>query len=229
MRYAIYYAPASGSLLHRLGSIWLGRDVFDGADRAQPGDGSLAELTDEPRRYGFHATLKPPFALRDGVGRAALGDAVALLASALDCVEIGGIELRRIDGFLALVPAGDTAAADGLAATCVRELDDFREPPGEVELQRRRATGLTHSQERNLQDWGYPYVLGDFRFHMSLTRRLLQEEAAVAEPLARAHFAGTLAKPLTIDALTIFREAAPGMPFEAEERFPLRQSAMKVA
>ena len=40
-------------------------------------------------------------------------------------------------------------------------------PP--AELARRRAGGLTPRQDELLQRWGYPFVLEEFRFHMSLT------------------------------------------------------------
>ncbi len=44
------------------------------------------------------------------------------------------------------------------------------------ELQRRRAANLTPRQEFLLMHWGYPYVLDEFRFHMTLTRRLPDEK-----------------------------------------------------
>ena len=47
----------------RVAATWLGRDPESGRDLPQPGiDGIAAQVT-EPRRYGFHATLKPPMLL----------------------------------------------------------------------------------------------------------------------------------------------------------------------
>ncbi len=46
-----------------------------------------------------------------------------------------------------------------------------------------------------LLDWGYPHVLGTWRFHMTLTRRLSPAERAVVQPAATAHFAAALARP----------------------------------
>src|SRR3974390_3507431 len=67
-RYAIYFVPAAGSDLYRFGSSVLRYDCYTG-EQVAPADelGGAAEsgrsLTEDPRRYGFHATLKAPFHL----------------------------------------------------------------------------------------------------------------------------------------------------------------------
>ena len=76
-RFAIYYAPDPASALWQRASTWLGRDAAGGADLAQPEVAGLtaedfARHTADPRHYGFHATLKAPFALADGANEAAL-------------------------------------------------------------------------------------------------------------------------------------------------------------
>ena len=64
-RYAIYYTPAPGSDLDRFGAQLLGYDAFTGVDLPFP-DSILQmspdwhDLTRDPRKYGFHATLKAP-------------------------------------------------------------------------------------------------------------------------------------------------------------------------
>ena len=105
MRFAVYFAPEPSSLLHRLGSQWLGRDAFSGGSCIQPGPADLAEMTAEPRRYGFHATLKPPFALKEQLSAAALEAAVAAGGTLLKpgaAVEWGGYTgyFADPDGFL---------------------------------------------------------------------------------------------------------------------------------
>jgi hypothetical protein len=62
-RYAIYYSPNADTLFHRLASEWLGRDAWSGDAQRQPAIADIPALTEEPRRYGFHATLKAPFHL----------------------------------------------------------------------------------------------------------------------------------------------------------------------
>ncbi|MEP7173693.1 MAG: DUF1045 domain-containing protein, partial [Aestuariivirga sp.] len=169
MRHAVYYAPPAGSTLHRLGSSWLGRDAVRGEEVSQPKIAGLAEATLEPARYGFHATLKAPFTLNSDMKRVELGDAVALLAVQMEMVTIPRLALRDIDGFLALVPDEPVPALSVLAEFCVCAVDAFRTPANEAELKRRRAANLTPRQEFLLMRWGYPYVLDEFRFHMTLT------------------------------------------------------------
>src|SRR5262245_45817767 len=84
-RYAAYFAPEPGSDLARFGAAWLGYDVTTGKLVPQPAVSGLAAerlytITAEPRRYGFHGTLKPPFALAPGADANGLHEAVATLA-----------------------------------------------------------------------------------------------------------------------------------------------------
>jgi phosphonate metabolism protein PhnN/1,5-bisphosphokinase (PRPP-forming) len=129
------------------------------------------------------------------------------------------------DGFLALVPDGDPAPLHILAARCVRELDGFRRPLSEEELARRRKVLLTARQDANLLRWGYPYVLDDFRFHMTLTERLEPGDAGRLVSAAQAHFATELGEPVMIDGLTLFQEPECGAPFLALRHFPFTISA----
>ena len=103
MRYAIYFAPPSGTALHALGSRWLGRDAFTGEALEQPGVAGLSAVTGDPRRYGFHGTMKPPFALRDTVHPEALLRAVAALVAEEQCFRVS-LKVSLLDRFLALVP-----------------------------------------------------------------------------------------------------------------------------
>ena len=70
-RYAIYFAPDKHSGGWEFGANWLGRDEHDNTVLPQPPlEGisplELTRITQAPRRYGFHATLKAPFRLADG-------------------------------------------------------------------------------------------------------------------------------------------------------------------
>ena len=218
MRHAIYYAPEPESLLHELGSTWLGRDAFAGQALRQPDLPGISDLTEEARRYGFHATLKPPFALADGMDAAGLVQAMKGLCRTIEPFSIE-LKVNVIDGFLALVPKTRSARLDALAARCVRELDSFRRLASEAEVAKRRAAGLTPRQDAHLLRWGYPYVLEDFRFHMTLSRRLGEDEAEALMPAAHAHFADVLQRPVMVGALSLFRELSPGQPFEAIRQF----------
>ena len=89
MRYAIYYAPDPASALWLFGSSVLGYDARTGRNvpLLAPAGISLADwemATTDPRRYGFHATLKAPFRLALGMSEAALLDAVERSAETHD-------------------------------------------------------------------------------------------------------------------------------------------------
>ncbi|NJO54321.1 MAG: hypothetical protein HC829_05245, partial [Bacteroidales bacterium] len=76
-RYALYFAPLDDRPLWKFGSATIGWDAQLAAERpALPPAQALvpgwAEATAEPRRYGFHATLKAPFALAEGTSAEAL-------------------------------------------------------------------------------------------------------------------------------------------------------------
>jgi Protein of unknown function (DUF1045) len=228
MRHAIYFTPPPGSPLHGLGSSWLGRDMVTGEALKQP-DASLHEVTKDARRYGFHATLKPPFALKSGAQLSALEAAVQRLASQHHTIVTGPLQLQVLDGFLVLVPEPPVADVHALANDCVMLLDDFRLPPDNEELARRRAAGLSDAQEANLQRWGYPYVLDDFRFHLTLSRRLAPSEKARVEAMALDHFKPVLGHALVIDSVVIATEPAPSLPLIEQARFSLVENSQRAA
>jgi putative phosphonate metabolism protein len=225
-RYAVYFAPDPGSALARVGAEWLGYDVAAGASVPQPRlNGISAErlhaITEEPRRYGFHATLKPPFVLAEGTDAGELDEAVAALANGVPAFVAPKLRLVCFSGFWALMLSESCPAMDRLAAVCVRELDRFRAPPSTAELVRRRGAGLTPAQDTLLERWGYPYVMQEFRFHMTLTARLDPAESAavgvqlapLVEPLCQS--------PLDIDAVSLFRQDRRDLPFRLVRRYPL--------
>jgi putative phosphonate metabolism protein len=228
MRYAIYFAPPPDSLLHELGSRWLGRDAWTGKPVSQPNVLGIGRMTMEPARYGFHATLKAPFALRDNKTPEALAQAVKALAASETPFGMT-LQVGSIGGFQALVPAAPPPALYALAARCVRELDEFRAPASEEELQRRRKAHLTPVQEQYLGRWGYPYVLDDFRFHMTLTERLDPQEQPRLAAAAAAHFAPALHEPVIVAGLTLFVEDEPRAPFRAVGIAPFSAAAAGAA
>lgn len=229
-RYAIYFAPAADTDLHALGSQWLGRDSISGAALEQPpvpgmSTSRLQEATSDPRRYGFHATLKPPFHLKPGATVEALLDATNALARGHQSYEVN-LVLRQFSDFFALMQGQSRTETRALAAAAVSELDEFRALQSERALERRRESGLSGAQETLLQRWGYPYVMNEFRFHMTLSRRITDEsEADGMRAALRDHFVTILRRPQMIDAIAVFREDAPGAAFIQVERFLLESGA----
>jgi putative phosphonate metabolism protein len=225
-RYAIYYAPEPGSALASLGATWLGYDVASGTAVNQPDlpavtPEQLRAITEEPRRYGFHATLKPPFVLAEGRDAALLDAAVAVLAAGFPAFVTPPLRLVRISGFWALTLSEPCAMLDRLAERCVAELDAFRAPPSDAELARRRRARLTPRHEALLERWGYPYVMEEYRFHMTLTGRLDSEEGEAMGRVLAPFVAPCCASPLAIDAISLFRQDGPDVAFRLVHRYEL--------
>jgi len=218
MRYAIYYAPDQDDPLGRAAEHWLGRSAFGGQTLAPAAAGSFsaAEIafhTAAARRYGFHATLKAPFRLAQGRSEAELMAALSKFAADREPFTIEQIKLARPDGFFALVPAQPSPELDRLAADVVSDFEPFRAPLTPEEIERRNPNGLSPAQLKNLHKWGYPYVLEEFRFHMTLTGRVPATEADRMEAAIRSFFGPLLFKPLEISSLALFAEPEPGAPF----------------
>lgn len=219
-RYAVYYAPPAGEFWDRA-SQWLGRDAVTGADLVPPDLGlEAAALTRDPRRYGFHGTVKPPFRLADGATPDALHEAMADLCASLAPVQMPGLRLANLHGFLALIPEGDTTPLAALAAEVVKRLDGFRAPLTAEEIARRRPERLSLRQRELLYHWGYPYVMEEFRFHLTLTDRLADSLVPQAVAILAAHFSPVLPAPFRIDSLCLFGEGLDGR-FHLIHRYPL--------
>ena len=223
MRVAIYWAPELDDPLHPAGSAWLGRDAETNAPVAQPRLPGIAELTADPRGYGLHATLKPPF--RPATSYQAIIADLAEVAAGLAPFELPPLAVRDLDSFLALQETAPCPAMAQLADTMVSVLDAHRTPPDAAELARRRRAGLSARQEALLVSWGYPYVMEEWRFHVTLTRRLTPDERALVLPTAEAHFAGIAGRPRRVEAVRVFTQAAPGAPFLIAERVALSGKA----
>lgn len=225
-RYAIYFAPAVESDLARFADRWLGRDAETGKALPQPtldglGVDRVWALTEAPRHYGFHGTLKPPFHLAQGCDVDDLSRAMAGFAARQAPFEIAALHLREIGDFLALVPADPPPALSSLADACVTEFDAYRAPPDATELAKRHAAGLTPRQAELLARWGYPYVLDEFRFHLTLT-------GPIADPAERTRVAGLL-QPLVapllmqrvpVRELSLFHQPDRATPFRLIQRVP---------
>ncbi len=216
-RYAVYFAPASGTALARFGTRWF--DVAEPWASLEPT--YRRRITEAPRRYGFHATLKAPFRLAEGCRPEALRDALAVFARGRAALAAPPLALQRLGGFLALMPRESAPEVSTLAQACVEVFDRFRAEATPEELARRRAGGLTARQDRYLLRWGYPYVAEEFRFHMTLTERLDEAALAAVEAVLAPAVAELESEPLSIDAISLFRQEAPTEPFAPVARVPL--------
>jgi putative phosphonate metabolism protein len=226
-RYAIYYAPASGSDLDRFGAQLLGYDAFGGDDLPFPEGVTEAtpdwhDLTADPRKYGFHATLKAPFSLTPGKTEAELFAACGTFAATPRAIPVIQPVVGSISGFIAVIPAEPPRELIRLAADCVTEFDAFRAPLTDADRARRNPSKLTPTQRDHLDRWGYPYVMDDFRFHMTLTGRLGRERRESVLAMLKARFAALGLVTLAIDRVVVFRQESAASRFRIVGQWELR-------
>jgi putative phosphonate metabolism protein len=226
-RYAIYYAAAPDTDLDRFGAQLLGYDAFSGKDLPFP-DGVLQmapdwrELTRDPRKYGFHATLKAPLSLAPGKTETELLAACEAFANTPRPVPVIRPVVDSISGFIALVPAEPSTELERLASDCTSEFDSFRAPLTPEDRTRRKPSALTERQCGHLDRWGYPYVMEDFRFHMTLTGRLDAERREPVLRMLRNSFSAIGIKTLAIDGIALFREDDADSRFRIVSHWKLR-------
>ena len=227
-RYAIYFAPPADHLLWKLGSEWLGRDAYTGQKverREFPAlkDEGIDRLTSSPARYGFHATMKAPFELEDRRSETDLIRHLDAFAQTQHTFETT-ITVEALGQFVALRQVDQKESMRALHSACVIEFDEFRAPLNEEDIERRRRADLSAEQDKRMLKWGYPYIFEDFRWHMTLSNKVMSShtrEKVVS--VLQEFFEPALSSPLTIDGIAIYRQLARSAPFKI-----LHRSAFKV-
>ena len=214
-RYAIYFAPSVDTPIWEFGSAVLGYDAASGQELTGfAPDGIEPEhwrqLTTRPRTYGFHATLKAPFYLARS-NDAELQAAITAFAKTHTAFRLGPMAVKSLcdpglsQGFVALTPTDPPHDLSVLERDIVIHFDRFREAISDADRQRQLSERLTDRQRHYLETYGYPFVLDEYRFHMTLTG-MIDNAASVADSLAddMANRIGTV--DLHVDALCLFRQ-----------------------
>ncbi|WP_244491389.1 DUF1045 domain-containing protein [Bosea sp. Root381] len=226
-RYAIYYAPAADNPLWRFGSAVLGYDAYTGVDVAFDAPlgcdaTSWPQRTAEPRRYGFHATLKAPFELADGRSEGQLRAFAHQTAAGLAPVPLAGLAVTALGRFIALTPAAASGALQKLAFDIVQAFEPLRAPLSAADRERRLASPMTPAERACLEAYGYPYVGDAFRFHMTLTGSLPPEKLdGVKAALAHAHSERVPAGSVAIDRIVVFKQDDRASRFRILDSFML--------
>lgn len=225
-RYAVYYVPPADSSIARFGREWLGVDIETGELHKQSAiDGLSPErqeaLTASPRYYGFHGTLKPPFKLAANATLESLLVATRLFAKSVSPIELPPLELAYIGKFLSLSPIASSFKLELMAGGCVRALEGYRRHRTEQELAAYRQSKLTVHQEQMLENWGYPYVLEEYRFHMTLTDRVEDEgERDVVMKAAAERCKDFLGQPLPVSDVVVCTQPERDTFMRVVERIP---------
>ncbi len=230
-RYAVYFALPRESGLWRLAQRWLGRDCESGETLEQPAlDGwagdEITRVTESPRRYGFHATLKAPFRLAPGSTPQDLHRSLAGFAARQHPFVAPPLTVSTIGPFLALTLSASSPEMAALAAAAVRDLEPLRAPLNDKDMARRLAAELSPRQEELLRRWGYPYVLEEFRFHMTLTGPLADPERRARLQTALAElFRPELAEPVPVEEISLYSQPSAEQPFTLVGRYALGKAA----
>jgi 2'-5' RNA ligase len=129
--------------------------------------------------------------------------------------------VSSISGFIAVVPSERSNVLEGLASDCVSEFDRFRAPLTAEDRARRNPAALTPRQREHLDRWGYPFVMEEFRFHMTLTGRLDTARRELLLAMLRRRFCEIGIRQLAIDRIALFRQDEAGSRFRIIADWPL--------
>jgi hypothetical protein len=195
-----------------MGSSWLGWDTISGQPASQPEAGSavkIQEITDAPRKYGLHATIKAPFRLANNVTVLELEQQFKILCGSIKPI-VFNLKLSELSGFFALTPTVKNTELRKLHSKVVRELDYFRAQPTKEEIIKRRENQLTSEQDQNLIKWGYPYIFEDFYFHITLTGKIPEDFRNKVKDEIENFFQPVLQQKINLSELALVGEAKDG-------------------
>lgn len=225
-RYAIYYTPPPFSALARFGAGVIGYDCFDAVEvthmRLTGIDPNVQKLTTlGPRRYGFHATILAPFDLKSQSEDDLIASASAY-ASEVAPIRIGSLKIVALGEFIALAPTESEEGISHFAADCLKTFDRFRAPLSVGDRERRLKLKLSAHQIDLMDRWGYPYVLDQYRFHMTLTGALQHPMRDAFREALELAFGDRANDSFELDAISVMRQDDPGSRFRVLRRCRLR-------
>ena len=215
-RYAVYFSPDADSELGQFGQA-----VFSRSPNSQRGSNASStflnearwqKLTEKPAHYGFHATLKAPFELMSGQSLDALTTEVINLAKSSVPIELTSLYPRSFGGFMALNLATEIEPLSRFAFKCVESFEPFRRALSEADVIRRKQHNLSDRQEVLLQKYGYPHVADEFRFHLTLTGRLTDEDQDY-ENWVISEYNRLISETPVLDRISIFMQPDRKTPF----------------
>ena len=201
-RYAIYYIPDLP--LFQISSDWLGWNSITGQETLLSAD--HRHITDRPRKYGFHATMKPPFSLASHATQGELQEAFHAFCATVSPAIGGTLKISRLGWFLAMTQDVQSNEVTELAESTVSHFDKFRAPLSDNDIEKRRRRRLTPQQDALMLRWGYPYVMQEYKFHMTLTGPLAHDTIDDIERRANSMFHDFLDQPLNINSLALMGE-----------------------
>lgn len=212
-RYAVYFIPGDDSELAAYGNSVL-RRTANGNDFLNPDyqfageeinkkNGVWQRITSTPRHYGFHATLKAPFELTKAYRESDLLSAVEALSHRHAACSLSSLKPMRLASFAALmINEEEQRNIAELASEVVKTLEPFREPLSMQDIARRKPDSLTERQRNMLERFGYPFVMEEFRFHMTLSDKLTESDTVFYDWLI-LEYEKSITKPVVLDRLAV--------------------------
>ena len=179
-RVAIYFLPKKNSSLENFGKNLLGRDINKKRkisltrrqkyfiNRRFTYFDELKDYCEKPAKYGFHATLKAPFRLKRNVKTKDFYDVISHIAAQHSRFKIKGLKIVYRKKFTFITSRKPNKLLINLENDLVKHLDTFRAELNKTEIKKRNPDSLTFKQNKYLKEWGYPFVLDQFKFHMTL-------------------------------------------------------------
>ncbi len=231
-RFAIYYAPPKGSVLEEFGKYWFGWDplvakFINNKQRINYlnrfGIKNLKSIDNNilmAKKYGFHGTLIPPFKLNNNYNRKKLFKKIEVVAKKYKKFNFYKFKLKKIDNFYAFVQSKKNNNINKLSNRLVRELFKFRSPLTKKEIDRRNPSKLSKLQLSILYKWGYPYLMSQFNFHMTLASEVSGNKLYFELKKIEKNKEIILNETNDFDKIYIFGENQKGM-FENLENFSL--------
>ena len=158
--------------------------------------------------------MKAPFHLSPSCTERQLVNALQNFAGLGHAIRTFAPTVRLVSGFFAVAPLKAEASLDTLAASCTTLFDAYRAPMSPQERARRVALGLNRSQIRNLDRWGNPYALSEFRFHMTLTGAVPpRRRKAIVDTLLDGCDRMGVESSIAIDRLALVKQKTPDAAF----------------
>jgi hypothetical protein len=216
IRVALYYAPPAASAWWREGCEWLGRDAESGREYST----SAHDITHAPRRYGWHATIVPPFHCAPGTTLADVLTAARAWAGTVTRFDMP-VRATQISRFVALRAAHerDEERLRAMAASALQTLATLRARPSAQSIEKRIVQGMSERQVALLREWGYPYVFDEYRFHMTVSDSLDDANARASVMSEWTRRIDTLGA-LPLHGAALFVEPEAGAPFTLWQRLP---------
>jgi len=231
-RYAIYYAPPKESSLEEFGRYWFGWDplnakLINNKRRINYlnrfGIKNLINIDKNvliAKKYGFHGTLIPPFKLNKNYSTNTLFKKTEEIAKKLKKFKFYKFKLKKINNFYAFVQNKKNNNINKLSNRLVRELFKFRSPLTKKEIDRKNPSKLSKLQLNILYKWGYPYLMSEFNFHMTLASEVTGNKLYLELKKIERNKEIILNEINNFDKIYIFGENQKGM-FENLENFSL--------